>query len=118
MRYIAYIAGRVDGFDGNSGLIPASPPGSFPVPKPITTPFPGLPGAKEYTGKVVEITYDRFGEFRGFAIRTESGKEVKFRGREEKVEALIRFAWEKRALISVEEDGSSEWPISVVLRRL
>jgi hypothetical protein len=113
LRYISYIAGRVDAFGGNSALIPASPPGTFPVPPPIPP-----PGVKEYTGKVIGITYDRFGEFVGFELRTETGTEVKFRGREEKVEVLIRFAWEKRALITILEEGSSKWPASVVLRRL
>jgi hypothetical protein len=113
LRYISYIAGRVDAFGGNSALIPASPPGTFPVPTPITP-----PGVKEYTGKVIGITYDRFGEFVGFELRMETGTEVKFRGREEKVEVLIRFAWEKRALITILEEGSSKWPASVVLRRL
>ncbi|PMD30211.1 hypothetical protein L207DRAFT_641784 [Hyaloscypha variabilis F] len=118
LRYISYISGRVTAFGGNAALIPAGPPGKFPVPPPvIPNPYP-LPGAKDYTGKVSGITYDRFGEFKGFGLRTEAGAEVEFRGREEKVEALVRFAWEKRALITVFEEGESKWPAEVVLRRL
>src|SRR5208282_2212076 len=53
LRYISYIAGRVDGLGGNSGSIMPSPIGAHPPPKPV-----------EYTGKVSGITYDRFGDLK------------------------------------------------------
>ena len=46
LRYISYISGRVTAFGGNSALIPASPPGTFPVPPPAI-PIPPT-GAKDY----------------------------------------------------------------------
>jgi len=52
-------------------------------------------------------------------LLTEEGKEVKFRGTEDKMEKLIRFAWETRALIDVfEGPGKGMWPSEVSLRRL
>lgn len=108
-RYISYIAGRVDGLGGVSGSVIPSPTGANPVIKPV-----------EYTGKVAGIIYDQFGDFDGFLLWTERGKEKKFKSKEKNTESVIRFAWEKRALISVfaEELVGPLFPVSIVLRRL
>lgn len=108
-RYISYIAGRVSGLGGNPGTIAPSPTGTVPIIKPI-----------EYTGKVVGIIYDRFGDFDGFLLCTEWGKEEKFRSREQKTETLVRFAWERRVMVSVfaESVVGPLVPVSVILRRI
>ena len=108
LRYISYIAGRVDGLGGNSGSIMPSPIGAHPPPKPV-----------EYTGKVSGITYDRFGDFESFTVWTEKGQEKTFRSKEKNTEILVRFAWEKRAVISVLAEGvKTLFPIKLTLRRL
>jgi hypothetical protein len=72
-RYIAYIAGRVAGLGGNPGAIKPSPGGVLP--------FPIVRGAEpyEHTGKIVAISYDRFGDFDGFKLLTFEGREFGFR---------------------------------------
>jgi hypothetical protein len=114
-RYIEQLKGRVNGYGGVAGEIGPSPTGglSFPVePPPI---FPGL----SLTGKVTNIVYDRFGDFEGFVLRNEFGELRRFRGREPRVEELVRFAWKERTLITVfVEPAEPEWPALIVLDRL
>jgi hypothetical protein len=72
----------------------------------------------EFTGKVVSLIYDRFGDFAGFKLLTEHGHEHEFRGREQAVEALVKSAWIERSVISVHvEEHRRHWPTSIVLRR-
>jgi hypothetical protein len=52
--------------------------------------------ARESTGKLAEIIFDRFGDFRGFVIETESGHERRFRATEAAVEQIVRGAWVER----------------------
>ena len=56
---------------------------------------------RECTGKVIAIHYDRFGDFRGFEILTESGHERAFRSIEHAIEELVRNAWVERTVVSV-----------------
>jgi hypothetical protein len=114
LRYIGYLSGRINGMGGNASQIPGSPTG-YQQPSPISGKHPGEHG---YTGKVVGIRYDRFGEFQGFTILTEEGYEHSFRGREHAVEELVRRAWIERTVISVVvEPHDADWPSSIVLRR-
>ena len=39
-----------------------------------------------WTGKVMELCYDRFGDFEGFAMRTETGEERRFHAHERNIE--------------------------------
>jgi len=114
IRYISYLSGRIDGMGGNAAKIPASPNG-YEQPNPI---LPKPAGEQCYTGKVMGIRYDRFGDFEGFTILTETGHERWFRGREHEVEELVHHAWIERTLISVfVESHDADWPASIVLRR-
>jgi hypothetical protein len=111
LRYISLIAGRVDGLGGNAGAI---------LPSPYGVPTSGEPPAKTFddTGKVTGLVYDRFGDFEGFLLLTEHGEERSFRSRESEIEALVRFAWQERVVITVITDASgSRSPISIILRR-
>lgn len=74
----------------------------------------------EYTGKVTGIIDHRFGDFEAFILLTDGGKETRFKGREERIESLVRFAWEKRAVITLFEESTARpiCPSSLVLRRL
>ena len=42
-----------------------------------------------WTGKVMELCYDRFGDFEGFAMRTETGEERRFHAHERNIEELV-----------------------------
>jgi hypothetical protein len=114
LRYISYLSGRIDGMGGNASQIPASPDG-YQQPSPVHVQHSG---EHCYTGKVIGIRYDRFGDFEGFTILSEKGNEHWFRGREHEVEQLVRQAWIERTLISVfVESHDPDWPASIVLRR-
>lgn len=125
LRYQRLIEGRVSGFGGNPGQILPSQTGEVTGRRPSAPGHPVAPGHPsraaggrcEITGKVSSIWYDRFGDFDGFALRSEHGREHWFRGREHDVETLVRAAWIDRSLISVfSESHAPEWPAQIVLR--
>jgi hypothetical protein len=86
---------------------PATQARSFP--RPPAFPFPSAAGShgkgphgstgEEYSGKVESIIYDRFGDFEGFHLFTESGRHHEFRSAEPEIEHLVRFAWADRVVI-------------------
>lgn len=120
-RYLDLIEGRVTGFGGDPGRVPPSQTGVVPGHE-LPGHRPGAPRPpaehREITGKVVGVGYDRFGDFEGFALRSEAGREHWFRGREQQVEELIRDAWVERSVISVfVESHDPDWPAYIVLRR-
>jgi hypothetical protein len=113
-RYTDQIAGRVTGFGGDPNAIPPSPTGDIPRPKPGPE-----PERRHFTGKVVGIIYDRFGDFTGFLLVTEAGHQHRFEGREPAVRELVQRAWADRTLITVYvEENEPHWPASIILRRL
>lgn len=119
-RYLTYVTGRVQGLGGNPNLIPPSLQGApgGPVPPPHPHPHPLPAGEAERTGKVAALIFDRFGDFEGFLLRTESGQEHAFKGHEREVEELIRCAWRERFVISVVfHDHDPHRPVSILLRR-
>lgn len=115
LRYISYLSARVVAMGGDPSKVPSSPNGYQP-PSPI----PGKGHSEHsHTGKVISVRYDRFGDFDGFTLLSKDGREHLFRGRERKVEELVRRAWVERTLISVfVEPHDSDWPASIVLVRL
>ena len=136
-RYLEYIAHRIDGLGGQSWKIPPSPWGYHPKhgghgphhgqPGPGhghghhgEWPWPGDPrhGEREHTGKVEGLAYDRFGDFEGFLLVTEGGERRAYRSREAEIEALARFSWEDRAVVTVvSRDHEPSIPVAVILRR-
>lgn len=75
-------------------------------------------GGYGFTGKVIDICYDRFGDFEGFALLTEDGRKHWFRGREPEMEELVLRAWTEPYMITVFiERHHAERPSSIVLRR-
>jgi Pro-kumamolisin, activation domain len=96
-RYIEYVGGRVRGFGGDPGAIKPSPIG---VPLPGHVP-PPRGEAETWTGKVSAVVYDRFGDFEGFDLETEHGRERRFHATEHAIEDLVRGAWLDRVLIAV-----------------
>jgi hypothetical protein len=115
-RYVSYVAARVDGLGGNAESIPPSLSGAPDHRGDHHPPHRGE--CRDYTGKVVGVVYDRFGDFEGFLLRTESGDEHRFRGCEHPVEDLVRRAWAERWVIRVTVQRSHpHWPSSITLLR-
>lgn len=113
-RYVDQIIARVNAFGGNGEAIPPSLIG-----------FPDKPGAghlheelKEYAGKISSLSYDRFGDFEKFNLLTEAGHELVFHSHEFEIERLVRFAWEKRVLVTIFANRHQPFiPVTIVLRR-
>ncbi len=69
-------------------------------------------------GKIMGLGYDRFGDFEGFLLLTESGEEVSFLARERAIEDLAREAWKDRMVVSVfVEPPHIHIPVLILLRR-
>jgi Pro-kumamolisin, activation domain len=124
-RYIGMIEGRVQGLGGEPWAVEPSPWGAKPAPPTPkghgraeeVTYGHGL-GLDAATGKVDGIVYDRFGDFEGFLLLTEAGQRRDYFSREAEIEALVRFAWEQRVVISVlTRADEAEVPVNVILRR-
>jgi hypothetical protein len=114
-RYISYISGRVDGFGGNANDVPPSSIGFFPAKHGET----GERDYIEFTGKVIAINFDRFGDFQGFRLLTEAGHEHEFYNRGQEIEKLINRAWEERIVISVVvEKEDRHVPVKIIYRRV
>lgn len=112
-RLIRIVGGRVQSLGTNPNQIPPSLTGYHPGP------VHGV-GERhdEFTGKVIAIIYDRFGDFEGFRLLTEEGHEESFRGREPHVESLVYRAWEERILITVRlHEHDRHWPAAIIYRR-
>jgi hypothetical protein len=124
-RYLALTEGLVLILGQDSNAIPPSQVGNVPgkVPPCPPPPIPPCPPCEEheyeeFTGKVVAIHYDRFGDFCGFVILTEAGHEHRFRGREHAIEELVHQAWVERTVVSVlVEEHDRDWPVTLILRR-
>lgn len=131
VRYISYLSGRVDGLGGSSvsilpnpygvppkqGTQPGSGPCSRALPHPCD-PFGPHHHGLGFTGKVMSVFYDRFGDFSGFLLETEDGREHAFHAREREIESLARTAWSHRMVITVFVNPQHlHWPVSIALRR-
>lgn len=143
-RYIELVEARVKGLGGNPEQIPPSlggyPPGHH-------RPHPGHGEGHEReerrehdrdhsTGKIDGVTYDRFGDFEGFHLRTEHGHERRYRAREDEIERLVLQAWRERWVVTVvgedrhrdhhdrhdrhhrrDDDDAPTWATRIILRR-
>lgn len=117
-RYVWQISGRISGFGGDPGTIKPSPTGGLVFPQPGEgkgEPERGIC----FTGKVTGVAYDRFGDFEGFTLLTEWGELRRFRGREPRVEQLVRDAWAERTVITIcVGPNAPDWPTTIILDRL
>jgi len=115
LRYIEYISRRVDGLGGDSSAVRPSPWGAHPAPEKDGT------GEKhhrrhEHTGKVTGLIFDRFGDFEGFELDTESGERT-YLSREKEIKILAERAWRERLRITVwSEWHDSRRPLSIIVR--
>jgi hypothetical protein len=113
-RYVGYLSDKVDALGGHADQIPPSLEGRPKERRPERR----RPEDRVHTGKVIEVCYDRFGDFEGFTLRLENGGERFFKGREHAVEDLVRTAWLDRLVVSVYVDrDSDDWPETIILRR-
>lgn len=75
-----------------------------------------------HRGRVESVTYDACGEYEGFTLRTEDGREVEFGGKSSGMEDLINDAWKFGWGIEVkvqerEREGEGKlWPSQIVTR--
>jgi len=118
-RYISFIEGRLKGLGGNPGAVKPSPWGSYGPPTQKGGHGDHWGGhCHEATGKVNGVVYDRFGDFEGFHLLTEDGHERGYRSREAEIEALVRYAWAERVVVTVvSEAHKPDQPVSIILRR-
>jgi len=113
-RYVDYLADKVDALGGDAARIPPSLKGRPERKRPHPRPDEDI----VYTGKVIGLSYDRFGDFEGFTLGLESGRHRFFRGREHAVEQLVRTAWLDRFVVSVYVDrDSDDIPETIILKR-
>jgi hypothetical protein len=62
--------------------------------------------------------YDRFGDFERFHLRTEAGHDLHFHSHEAEIERLVKYAWEKRVVVTVFAHHHDPFvPVSIILRR-
>jgi hypothetical protein len=114
-RYIDQVIGRVAGFGGNPSTVPSSLQGIGGRGKPVG----GHDEMHEYTGKVSCLVYDRFGDFEEFHFRTEAGHDLVFASHEIPIERLVKYAWEKRIVVTVLVHHDDPFvPVSIIFRRL
>lgn len=122
-RLINQVIGKVNGYGGNGSLVPPSLEGYGGPGKHHGG--HGQPGSGhgghellEHTGKVISLSYDRFGDFEKFHFRTECGAELVFRSDEAEIERLVKYAWEKRIVVTVfAERHHPLVPTALIFRR-
>ncbi len=69
-----------------------------------------------FTGKIVGLLFDRFGDFEGFVLDTEEG-ERKFFSREKQMAELAERVWRERLRITVVvERDEAHRPLSIIVR--
>jgi hypothetical protein len=124
LRWIGVLTGRIDGMGGDAGTIPGSANGYQPIGKGLGGEGAGRGrgfghgGLRCWTGKVLGVQYDRFGDFEGFELQTEAGEAKWFRGRERAIEEIVLEAWKERRVVRVcVEEPDAEWPRSITLVR-
>jgi hypothetical protein len=94
-RYVTIVADRVKALGGDPDTIKPSPGD----PGPHHPPHKGEERI-HFTGKIISLIYDRFGDFEGFQVDTEDG-ERSFKSREPAIELIAREAWKERTRIKV-----------------
>ena len=117
-RYIEYLSKRVDGFGGSAVAIKPSLTGFHPEGEGGEEGEGGFEKLLGTIGKVSGLIYDHFGDFEGFWLELEDGRERRYLSSEHQIENLVRRAWMERILIAVQaEPHQPHRPRSVIYRR-
>ncbi|HEY4111887.1 sialidase family protein [Puia sp.] len=120
-RYLKVIGDRVTSFGGNPAHILPDPTGNSQGKLPGGHHKPPHHGGDkdlyEFTGKVVRLLYDFFGDFDGFYLENREG-EHKFHRRERDVEQLILRCWRERLRLTVTVDKENPHrPLSFIVHQ-
>ncbi|HEU5280296.1 MAG TPA: galactose oxidase-like domain-containing protein [Gaiellaceae bacterium] len=109
-RYLAELGDRIRAFGGDPGSVRPSPTGdSHPAPEPYE------PDARErFTGRVVRLYYDCFGDFEGFEVE-DCGKRRRFSSHEHGIAAVALTACERQLRVTVFYDPDTCRPKRLVL---
>jgi len=111
-RYLSYIGQKVQALGGDPTKILPSPSGDGGRPKPSRREECRL----AYTGKIVGLLFDHFGDFEGFILETED-EEHTFRSREKDVAELAQHVWRDRLRITVlAECDEAHRPLTMIVR--
>jgi hypothetical protein len=93
-RYVDELALRVDSLGGDASGIQASSTGAVSFLSP--------PGEQTtWRGKIEALSYDRFGDFEGFRLKTDGGTQQIFRSRERHIADVARWAWQERIRVTI-----------------
>lgn len=118
LRYIAQIAGRVDGLGGDANAIPPSllgylPGHHHPVRPPVHRPCEE--DLKEFTGKVCEVVFDCFGDFVGFVL-DDCCEHRTYESRERQIGDLVLRALRERLNLMVVTAGKEHRIVRLVAK--
>jgi hypothetical protein len=106
-RYVTEIALRVNGLGGDANAIVASSIGALPGDPQRPGKWTGSedgtysPDHYESCGKIEELIFDRFGDFEGFRLETETGSRVAFHSRKRDLAEVVRWAWQTQLRVTV-----------------
>ena len=110
VRYLGQIEDRVRAFGGDPDRVVPSPSGSLPEPKDKK------PDAESFEGKVVQVIYDCFGDFKAFVLEDCRGKKA-FSCCETGIEKIVLRACKDRCILRVTtEKDRSERIISITIK--
>ncbi len=109
LRYIAQIAGRVDGLGGDANSIPPSLGGYRPG-----IPQPGEQHAK-FTGKICEVVFDCFGDFNGFVLEDCCERRA-FESRARDIGDLVMRALRERLTLMIVTVGKDRKIVRLVVK--
>jgi hypothetical protein len=96
LRYLEYIAARIDGLGGDAKSIPASLNGYLPVRKAPCE-------AEGVTGKICEVLFDCHGDFDGFVL-DDCCESHRFSSRAKAIGKLALWACQEGMTVSVYAD--------------
>lgn len=104
VRYLGELADRVRAMDGDPDRIEPSPAGDGRDPSRRPCADDGPQRHPSAVGKVAELDYDGFGDFRGFVIE-DGARRWRFNSCEPQVERIVRRACRERSWLAVYADA-------------
>ena len=109
LRYISQIVGRVNGLGGDANGIPPSLGGYRPRRKPSEE------NLREFTGKVVEVIFDCFGDLVGIVLQ-DCCEQRRFATSEKEIGDLVLRALRERLTLTIVATGTEHRIVRLVVR--